>query len=282
MTVDTSSNLYITDSGNNRVLEYDNPFQGFVPGSGPRLTAARYTVGLGRGHHRRSRVRHLRRFHREMSARGPTTPITLSQSAERRIRSEKRRSLHLDRRSGGSVRIQLTADQPNGEPRCSAPAAAASHSNSLQHSQRRELEAADRPRRGRAGQPVRGRRGGGTITRLLMYLDPLGSASGCTPTGDGSGCAGDIIADKVFGTCDGATDRRLYCQQLRAAPADRPEPRLWARRMERRSGRRERKSLRDGSGQQPRLRLPERRIAFGKSHRDCGFRTGRKFHRRQS
>ena len=38
MTVDSSSNLYITDSGNSRVLEYDNPFSGFVPGSGPRLT----------------------------------------------------------------------------------------------------------------------------------------------------------------------------------------------------------------------------------------------------
>jgi hypothetical protein len=38
MTVDSSSNLYITDSGNGRVLEYDNPFSGFVPGSGPRLT----------------------------------------------------------------------------------------------------------------------------------------------------------------------------------------------------------------------------------------------------
>ena len=38
MTVDSSSNLYIVDSGNNRVLEYDNPFQGFVPGTGPRLT----------------------------------------------------------------------------------------------------------------------------------------------------------------------------------------------------------------------------------------------------
>ena len=38
MTVDTSGDLYITDSGNNRVLEYDNPFLGFVPGSGPQLT----------------------------------------------------------------------------------------------------------------------------------------------------------------------------------------------------------------------------------------------------
>jgi len=38
MTVDSSSNLYIADSGNNRVLEYDNPFQGFNPADGPRLT----------------------------------------------------------------------------------------------------------------------------------------------------------------------------------------------------------------------------------------------------
>jgi hypothetical protein len=36
-----------------------------------------------------------------------------------------------------------------------------------------------------------------------MYLDPLGSAGGCTPNGDGSGCPGDIIADKAFGTCGG-------------------------------------------------------------------------------
>ena len=45
MTVDTSSNLYIIDSGNNRVLEYDNPFQGFVPGTGPRLTPPGTTPG---------------------------------------------------------------------------------------------------------------------------------------------------------------------------------------------------------------------------------------------
>ena len=42
---------------------------------------------------------------------------------------------------------------------------------------------------------------GGGVTRLLMYLDPLGLAGGCVPAGDGSGCAGDIIADKSFGTC---------------------------------------------------------------------------------
>jgi NHL repeat len=38
MTVDSSSNLYIVDSGNDRVLEYNNPFLGFVPGTGPRIT----------------------------------------------------------------------------------------------------------------------------------------------------------------------------------------------------------------------------------------------------
>ena len=47
--------------------------------------------------------------------------------------------------------------------------------------------------------------GGGTA-RLLMYLDPLGSAGGCTPNSDGSGCAGDVIADKAFGTCGTGAD----------------------------------------------------------------------------
>ena len=62
MTVDSSSNLYIIDSGNNRVLEYDNPFSGFVPGSGPTLTPPEYSARLGRRHHRRSSVRHLRQL----------------------------------------------------------------------------------------------------------------------------------------------------------------------------------------------------------------------------
>ena len=39
-----------------------------------------------------------------------------------------------------------------------------------------------------------------------MYLDPLGSAGGCTPKSDGSGCAGDVIADKAFGTCGTGAD----------------------------------------------------------------------------
>ena len=57
MTVDTSSNLYIVDSGNNRVLEYDNPFQGFNARNGPQTDSARYSVRLGRRHCRRSSVR---------------------------------------------------------------------------------------------------------------------------------------------------------------------------------------------------------------------------------
>ena len=39
-----------------------------------------------------------------------------------------------------------------------------------------------------------------------MYLDPLGSAGGCTPNTDGSGCPGDVIADKAFGTCGTGAD----------------------------------------------------------------------------
>ena len=35
--------------------------------------------------------------------------------------------------------------------------------------------------------------------RVLIYLDPFGSSSGCTPAANGSGCPGDTIADFVIG-----------------------------------------------------------------------------------
>jgi sugar lactone lactonase YvrE len=35
--------------------------------------------------------------------------------------------------------------------------------------------------------------------RVLEYLDPIGSAGGCTPQSDGSGCPGDVAADLVLG-----------------------------------------------------------------------------------
>ena len=39
-----------------------------------------------------------------------------------------------------------------------------------------------------------------------MYLDPLGSRGRMHRQGDGSGCAGDTIADKAFGTCGAGAD----------------------------------------------------------------------------
>jgi sugar lactone lactonase YvrE len=36
-------------------------------------------------------------------------------------------------------------------------------------------------------------------SRVLEYLNPLGSPSGCTPNPDGSGCVGDTVADLVLG-----------------------------------------------------------------------------------
>ena len=39
--------------------------------------------------------------------------------------------------------------------------------------------------------------------RVMMYLNPRGSSTGCNPGVDGSGCAGDTTADSVFGTCGG-------------------------------------------------------------------------------
>src|SRR6266478_3178213 len=39
----------------------------------------------------------------------------------------------------------------------------------------------------------------GNNSRVLEFLDPLAPAGGCTPNADGSGCAGDTVADFVVG-----------------------------------------------------------------------------------
>ncbi len=75
MTVDTSSNLYIVDSGNNRVLEYDNPFLGIHSRERAAAHSAWYSVGLGRRYHRRSSCSAPAAALPKTTATVPITPI---------------------------------------------------------------------------------------------------------------------------------------------------------------------------------------------------------------
>ena len=205
MTVDSSSNLYIVDTGNNRVLEYNNPFLGFVPGTGPRLTPSGTPSGFGRRYGRRCRLRHLRQLSRKRLRQYRLRRYARG-SRGRRVRSEKRRSLYLASNPAAvfeynSPLTSQTANQVFGTcgggfqtNGCSSTSDATLNApTGVAVDAQGNLYVAD------AGS-------GGTITRLLMYLDPLGSAGGCTPNSDGSGCAGDTIADKAFGTCGAGAD----------------------------------------------------------------------------
>jgi hypothetical protein len=88
--------------------------------------------------------------------------------------------------------------------------------------------------------------------RLLMFLNPHGSSTGCTPNGDGSGCAGDTVADSVVGTLRW----RIQLRKLRRHHQCKPQ--LRNRRMGRHRRRQERKPIRDGSGELPRAAVSER------------------------
>jgi hypothetical protein len=202
MTVDSSSNLYIVDSGNNRVLEYDNPFQGFVPGTGPRLTPPGTASGSA-GDTIADRV-----F-------GTCQHFDFNNCASSDYADElfgpqsvafdpKNNALYISNNDPASVfeyNSPLTSQTANlaigtcgggfASNECSGTSdASLSEPTGLAVDAQGNLYVAD---------------GGGT-SRLLMYLDPLGSAGGCPPNSDGSGCPGDGIADKAFGTCGTGAD----------------------------------------------------------------------------
>ena len=202
MTVDSSSNLYIADSGNGRVLEYDNPFLGFVPGSGPRLTTPGTPSGSA-GDTIADRV---------FGTCGDFTSNVCNPSFGTADTLSSPQSVAFDPKNGAlyvsdaSLEDVLEYDSPltsqtahlvfgtcgggfasNNCNSNSPTDASLVQPTGLAVDALGNLFVAD----------------GGGVTRLLMYLDPLGLAGGCVPAGDGSGCAGDIIADKVFGTCGG-------------------------------------------------------------------------------
>ena len=280
MTVDTSSNLYIVDGGNNRVLEYDNPFQGFVPGTGPRLTPPGTPSGSA-GDTIADVVFGTCGSFTENDCSGTDYADMLS-GPEAVAFDPKNGALYVSLSDPEAVfeyNSPLTSQTAN---QVFGTCGGGFQSNSCSTTSDATLNAPTGLAVDAMGNLYVADAGsGGTITRLLMYLDPLGSSMGCTPAGDGSGCPGDTIADKAFGTCT-ASPGSFTANNCSGTGPSRTEPRLWARRIQQRSGRRERKSLRDGSGQQPRHRFPQCRIALGQSYCDCGFRTGRKFHGRQS
>ena len=200
MTVDNSSNLYIVDSGNNRVLEYDNPFQGFVPGTGPRLTPPGTQPGLA-GDTVADRV---------FGNCGSFTVPNNCVDGDYADMLEDPVSVAFDPKNGAlyvslnspeavfeynSPLTSQTANQAFGtcgggfeSNNCSTMSdASLSSPTGLAVDAQGNLYVAD-------------------VERLLMYLDPLGSAVGCPANSDGSGCPGDTIADKAFGTCGSGAD----------------------------------------------------------------------------
>ena len=188
MTVDNSSNLYLTDSGNNRVLEYDNPFLGFVPGSGPRLTPPGTPSGSA-GDTIADRVfGTCGDFTTNVCTPPSGTADTLSQPQSVAF-DPKNGALYI---SVGFPEAVFEYDTPLtsqtahlvfgtcgggfGANNCSSSSptdASLIQPTGVAVDAQGNLFVAD-----------------GDVTRLLMYLDPLGSSMGCTANGDGSGCLG--------------------------------------------------------------------------------------------
>src|SRR5271155_1271630 len=201
LTVDSSSNLYIVDSGNNRVLEYNNPFQGFVPGTGPRLTPPDTAPGSA-GDTIADVVFGTCGIFFENDCDG-TVPADLLSDPDAVAFDPKNGALYVSLSDPPAVfeynspLTSQTANQVFGtcgggfsENNCTTTSdATLTQPTGLAVDSQGNLYVAD-----------------GGFTRLLMYLDPLGSSTGCTPKGDGSGCPGDQIADKVFGTCGMGAD----------------------------------------------------------------------------
>ena len=204
MTVDSSSNLYIVDSGNGRVLEYDNPFSGFVPGSGPRLTPPGTPSGSA-GDTIADRVfGTCGDFTTNVCNPSSGTADTLS-SPESVAFDPKNSALYI---SDDNLEGVLEYDAPLTSQTAHLVFGTCGGGFALNNCSGTTSDASLAEPTGLAVDALGNlfvADGGGTA-RLLMYLDPLGSAGGCTPKSDGSGCAGDVIADKAFGTCGTGAD----------------------------------------------------------------------------
>ena len=196
LTVDNSSNLYIVDSNNNRVLEYNNPFQGFNPANGPQSGAVIANRVFGT----------CGSFVENDCTSNSGTATTLSDPQSVAF-DPKNGALYVSEADPAAV---VEYDNPQN---VDATAAATAHlvfgtcgggfaANNCNGNA--PIPASLNAPTGLAVDAQ------GNLyvsdanpTRLLMYLDPLGSIGSCTTNSDGSGCPGDINADKVFGTCGG-------------------------------------------------------------------------------
>ena len=180
MTVDSSSNLYIVDTGNNRVLEYNNPFLGFVPGTGPRLTPSGTPSGSA----------------------GDTVADAVFGTCGSFLENDCDSTDYADMLEGPEA---VAFDPKNGALYISLsdPAAAFEYNSPLTSQTANQVfgtcgggfrtngcsSTSDATLNAPTGVAVDAQGNlyvadagsGGTITRLLMYLDPLGSAGGSHP-----------------------------------------------------------------------------------------------------
>ena len=204
MTVDTSGDLYITDSGNNRVLEYDNPFLGFVPGSGPRLTPPGTPSGSA-GDTIADRVfGTCGDFTTNVCTPSSGTADTLSQPQSVAF-DPRNNALYI---SVAFPEAVFEYDSPLTSQTAHLVFGTCGGGFGANNCPSTPSDISLTAPTGIAVDPqgnlfVTDAASNGSISRLLMYLNPLGAAGGCVPAGDGSGCQGDIVADKVFGTCGG-------------------------------------------------------------------------------
>src|SRR5208283_3412517 len=192
----------IVDSGNNRVLEYDNPFQGFNPANGPQLTPPGTPSGSA-GDTIADVVFGTCGSFIENDC-DPADYADLLNVPGDVAFDPKNRALYISVSDPAAVfeynspLTSQTANQAFGTcgggfqtNNCTTTSdATLTQPTGLAVDSQGNLYVAD----------------GGSITRLLMYLDPLGSVGSCTPNSDGSGCPGDQIADKAFGTCGTGAD----------------------------------------------------------------------------
>ena len=209
MTVDSSSDLYIVDSSNNRVLEYNNPFQGFVPGSGPRLTPSGTAPGSAGDTIADTVFGTCGSFIGNSC--DPTDYADLLNDPEGVAFDPKNGALYISLTNPAAV---FEYNSPLTPMTGQTANLAFGTCNGGFQSNNCGSTTSDATLNGPSGIAVDSMgnlyvadaASGGSISRLLMYLDPLGSAGGCSANSDGSGCPGDIIADKAFGTCGPGAD----------------------------------------------------------------------------
>ena len=283
MTVDNSSNLYIVDNGNNRVLEYNNPFSGIQPGNGPVLTPPGTPSGSAGRHSRRQSIRYLRELYRKC-----LQPVTsglrqhYGRSAGCGIRSAERGALRLGVNTRQAV---IEYDNPQNSNATTANTA----NLGIRHLRRRlrilTIASGTSDCRALILQPA----SPWTRRAICTWLTPAPSAAPDVPRPArlrgrmhdqrrrlrmrgrhhrgqglrhlrrGADGTGDFTANDCGGNITSA--QSLDCGTRRIQVAWRSTPTKISTRMD--------------PGQQPRPRVPQRRIALGKSHCDRGVRTGR-------